>query len=107
MAGSREHCHPLDITHGRGKVLFFHPNHWADGVARTVAAALSRLQEGEPVGYASTDGLEKLAKSGHHHYLSVSKTHENEFVRPLYTTPPTQDSVAGWLPIENGSKLHG
>lgn len=64
-------------------------------------AALSRLQEGEPVGWATQDGIDFLEDGRKANRLSSLLVHctPNELMGwtvPVFTTPPTQDSVAGW-----------
>lgn len=36
-------CHPLDIEHGKGRVLTFEPRHWAQMAGKIVAVQVARL----------------------------------------------------------------
>ncbi len=43
--------------------------------------------EGDPIGYVSEYGLQKLASKAHHYCLSVNKSPENEFQHPIFSSP--------------------
>lgn len=76
-------------------------------------SALSRLQEGEPVGWSYE--YHEFGDVWKRHIIlnrpdgnatPPTKHHGSEIrnVRPVYTTPPTQDSVAGWQDISTAPK---